>query len=168
MTNESIPADKGLAGGPVWHIGDRTYKLEVACTYKLTQILGLLAKVSDEIKLPELLLSLRPADGTAPDATKLFVAVLPHLFTRIPDTVLHAVGLFVIPNEELKGLYKTPNAIAERVDSEVEWLQFNAHGDDVVILATLCVRLLGIEALKNALPLLMAAVNKSLGATQPQ
>ena len=138
-----IPQDKDIIPSNKFFIGEREIVLETMCAYKVSTILALVTRVSDELQLPTLLMPMMglSRSGSDEEAVKLAASLLPKLFTVAPEALVRATATAIVSNAELEKLFKQPGAIAARVEDDMAWLWMHATADQICDLASACLDL---------------------------
>lgn len=145
-----------------YKIGEREIALEPMCAYKVAQILKALSKFADDVNLKDLVGTLSAAQGDV-DLLSTATTLLPRLMQTAPDALVKLLALSVIPNAELEVLFDAPGAIEKRIAVEEKFFNFRANSAQVAELAALYVPLVGVDALKKAVPALGQRVMESIG-----
>lgn len=157
-----IPEGKHITAKTVT-IAGREVVLEEFCNYKVLEASTALACLIEDLGIEELGLDdlMRELKGLGEDPaaeqlasvflTKL-LPVLPRVMREAPTPLMHVAALCLIPNAVLKELYQgQPGAIAEEIEKELAWLNFDVTTADVIALLSAYLPYMGLEALKNKL-----------------
>ena len=146
-----IPQGHGVAVATVTVAG-RQVVLEEFCGYKLFQTLEMLGELGEKVDLKALIDQALKLEGrTLADQIMMGTQLVLPLLKEAPEVLMRWLALGIIPNAELAKLYDKPGAIAERVQKEMRWLQFEAKPAELVRLAIALVKCIGLEELKNEL-----------------
>ncbi len=148
-------------------IGSKTFALTDLSFYQTSQIIALLTRAADELKLQELLLPLLGLARSQSNDEALAVALtlLPRFFEAAPQTILRAVALALVPAAELEALFKSgPAPLNARLDETIAFLNFYARPHQPLELANLLIPHMGLDDLKNALTPMARTLSQALGA----
>lgn len=149
-----------------YKIGEREIVPESMCAYKVAQIMKALSKFADDVNLKDLIGAVSVTEGSV-DLLAAITTLLPRLMQTAPDALIKMLALVVIPNTELEVLFDTPGAIEKRIAVEEKFFNFRASSAQIAELATLYVPLIGVDALKKAVPALGQRVMESIGLQVP-
>lgn len=156
---DAVLADVAQA---TYQIGERQIVLEEMCAFKVAQVLKVLSKFAEDVQLKDVIETLALTQGNV-NLVAAATTFLPRLLHIAPDALIQLLALAVIPNAELETLSDAPGAIEKRIASEAKFFNFRANAAQVAELASLCVPLMGLDALKKAVPALGQRVMESLG-----
>jgi len=141
-------------------IAGRTIVVEQACTYKTLEAAKLVMRLVGTIDfakmVPELITL---AERGADQISQLFLVarLLPAIADAAPDALLDLAALLLVPNAELRLVFRHPNGVKLQLDANRQWLLFDAPPDAALAIVTAFIPHLGLDQLQKKLgPLLQS------------